>query len=112
MREGVRIAADLLEHPAFGPLAAQRVSPTDDELRNDDALDDWLLRVVQTSHHASSTCRMGAADNPAAVVDPHGRVYGVTGLRVADASIMPDCVRANTNYTCMAIGERIAELMR
>lgn len=112
MREGIRIAADLLANSAFRPLAAKRISPTDDQLSNDEALDDWLLRVVHTSHHVSSTCRMGAADNPAAVVDPHGRVYGVTGLRAADASIMPDCVRANTNYTCMAIGERIAALMR
>ena len=112
LRDGVRIAAELLGHPGFRPLAAQRISPTDDELRSDAALDDWLLRVVATSHHVSSTCRMGAAGNPAAVVDARGRVYGVTGLRVADASIMPDCVRANTNYTCMAIGERIAELMR
>ena len=112
LREGVRIAAELLEHPGFRALAAQRISPTDAELRSDAALDDWLSLVVATSHHVSSTCRMGAADNPAAVVDPRGRVYGVPGLRVADASIMPDCVRANTNYTCMAIGERIAELMR
>ena len=111
LREGVRIAAQLLEHSGFRPLAAQRISPADEELRSDAALDDWLTRTVATSHHSSSTCRMGAADNRAAVVDAHGRVYGVPGLRVADASIMPDCVRANTNYTCMAIGERIAELM-
>ena len=111
LRDGVRIAAELLEHSGFRPLAARRISPTAQELRSDAALDDWLMRVVATSHHSSSTCRMGAADNRAAVVDPHGRVYGVAGLRVADASIMPDCVRANTNCTCMAIGERIAELM-
>ena len=112
LREGVRIAVDLLQHPGFRPLAAQRIHPTDDELRRDAALDDWLLRTVSTSHHSSSTCRMGAAEDPRTVVDPHGRVHGLRGVRVADASIMPDCVRANTNYTCMAIGERIAELMR
>ena len=111
LREGVRMAVELLDHAGFRALAAQRLSPTDADLRSDAALDDWLLRTVATSHHSSSTCRMGAADNPAAVVDPDGRVYGVPGLRVADASIMPDCVRANTNYTCMAIGERIAERM-
>ena len=47
-----------------------------------------------------------------AVVDQHGRVHGLENLRVADAAIMPDCVRANTNITSMAIGERIADLMR
>ena len=112
LRDGVRIAAELLKHPGFRPLEVRRISPTDEELDSDGALDDWLLRVVATSHHSSSTCRMGAADNPDAVVDPRGRVHGVPGLLVADASIMPDCVRANTNLTCMAIGERMAEFIR
>ena len=54
---------------------------------------------------------MGPATDPLAVVDQYGKVHGVEGLRVADASIMPDCIRANTNATCMMIGERIADLM-
>ena len=112
MREAIRIAVDLVRHRSFQPLVAQRVSPGDAELRTDAALDEWLARVVATSHHVSSTCRMGCAGDPASVVDQEGRVYGLEGLRIADASIMPDCVRANTNYTCMAIGERIAEFMR
>ena len=112
MRESIRIAADLLRHRSFRPLVAERVSPTDAELGADAALDEWLLRVVQTSHHVSSTCRMGTSDDPESVVDQEGRVHGIGGLRIADASIMPDCVRANTNCTSMAIGERIAELMR
>ena len=55
---------------------------------------------------------MGLSSDSMAVVDHHGRVHGVDGLRGADASIMPDCVRANTNVTCMVIGERIADFMR
>ena len=112
MRESIRIAADLLRHRSFDPLVAERISPTDAELGADAALDEWLLRVVQTSHHVSSTCRMGNSDDPESVVDQEGRVHGIDGLRIADASIMPDCVRANTNCTSMAIGERIAEFMR
>jgi choline dehydrogenase len=54
---------------------------------------------------------MGPADDPMAVVDQNGRVHGLSGLRVADASIMPDCIRANTNVTTMMIGERIADLI-
>ena len=111
MREGVRIAIELLRHPSFRPLVAEVVNPTPAELASDAALDDWLLRTTATSHHVSSTCRMGAAGDPDSVVDQEGRVYGVDRLRVADASIMPDCVRANTNCTSMAIGERIAEFM-
>jgi choline dehydrogenase-like flavoprotein len=55
---------------------------------------------------------MGPPDDPLAVVDQHGRVHGLTGLRVADASIMPDLPRANTNLTAIMIGERIADWIR
>jgi choline dehydrogenase len=112
LRESVRLALDLSQHPAFRPIIAERVTPTDDDLVSDQTLDAWLLRTAATSHHSSSTCKMGPASDPMAVVDQFGKVYGVTGLRVADASIMPDCVRANTNLTSMVIGERIADLIR
>ncbi len=112
LREAIRIIIDLLNHEAFLNLVAERIGPTDAELETDEALDQWLMREVGTSHHVSSTCKMGHSSDSMAVVDQYGRVYGVEGLRVADASIMPDCVRANTNVTCMVIGERIADLIR
>ena len=52
----------------------------------------------------------GPASDPFAVVSQYGKLHGIDGLRVADASIMPDCVRANTNATAMLIGERMAAL--
>jgi choline dehydrogenase len=52
---------------------------------------------------------MGPDNDGMAVVDQYGRVHGIEGLRVADASIMPDCIRANTNLTTIMIGERIAD---
>jgi len=55
---------------------------------------------------------MGPATDPEAVVDNTGRVHGLSNLRVVDASIMPDCIRANTNVTTMVIGERISDLIR
>ena len=54
---------------------------------------------------------MGPESDPLAVVDQYARARGVEGLRVADASIMPDCIRANTNATSMMIGERVAEFV-
>ena len=69
MREGVRIAVELLRHASFRPLVAEVVNPTPAELASDAALDDWLLRTTATSHHVSSTCRMGAAGDPDSVVD-------------------------------------------
>ena len=72
----------------------------------DDALDSWMQREVVTAHHVSSTCKMGPASDPLAVVDQYGKVHGVEGLRICDASIMPDTVRANLNHTVIAIAER------
>ena len=112
LREAVRIIIDLIDHEAFKELIAERIGPTDADLVTDEALDKWMMREVSTSHHVSSTCKMGPSSDPMAVVDQYGKVHGVEGLRVADASIMPDCVRANTNVTSMVIGERVADFIR
>ncbi len=71
-----------------------------------------MLREVNSNSHISCTCKMGPASDPMAVVDQYGRVHGLEGLRVVDASIMPNCVRANINATVMMIGERMADLIR
>ena len=55
---------------------------------------------------------MGPASDPLAVVDQYGRVHGLENLRIADASIMPDCIRANTNATTIMIGERVADFLK
>ena len=111
MREGVRILLDMLEHEAFREIARGLLNISPSDTASDAALDDWMRRVVATSHHVSGTCKMGPDSDAAAVVDECGRVKGVEGLRVADASIMHDCIRANTNYTTMMIAERLADLM-
>ena len=88
------------------------MQPTYADLLSDDALDDWLRREATTGQHISGTCKMGQASDAMAVVDQHGRVHGIEGLRVVDASVMPDCIRANTNVTTMMIGERISDFIR
>ncbi len=108
LREAVRLCARLLEDPAYRDIVQQRTAPTDEELASDAALDAWLLRNVSTSYHISGTCKMGPAVDPMAVVDQYCRVHGLEGLRVTDASVMPDVVRANTNVTTIMIGERVA----
>lgn len=70
-----------------------------------------LANVVETAH-ACGSCRMGNPDDPDVVVDPEGRVLGIAGLRVADASVFPWVTRANTNLTAILVGEKIAEAMR
>jgi choline dehydrogenase len=111
LREALRLCLRLAEHPAFKEILGARIAPADEDLASDAALDQWMMREVSTTNHISGTCKMGPASDPTAVVDPHGRVHGLDGLRVADASIMPDCVRANTNATTMMIGERMADLI-
>ncbi len=64
---------------------------------------------VLTRHHSSGTCKVGPASDPMAVVDQYSRVHGVDGLRIVDASIKPDVVRANTNVTAIMIGKRVAD---
>ena len=112
LREAVRIIIDLIDGPEFKDLEPNRINPTYADLATDEALDRWMMRKVATSHHSSSTCKMGPGSDPMAVVDQHGKVHGIEGLRVADASIMPDCVRANTNVTCMVIGERVSDFIQ
>jgi len=74
--------------------------------------DDEILDATGASFHPSSTCAIGAESDPMAVVDPCCRVYAVEGLRVADASVMPNIVSANTNIPTIMIAERVAEFMR
>ena len=112
MREGVHLALKLAEKEEFKSIVEERIEPTDAEMESDDTLDDWLLREATTGQHISGTCKMGPASDPMAVVDQYGRAHGLEGLRVVDASVMPDCIRANTNVTTMMIGERIADFIR
>ncbi|HRW08774.1 MAG TPA: GMC family oxidoreductase N-terminal domain-containing protein [Caldilineaceae bacterium] len=111
-REAIRLAVELLDHPAYRAICDGIDNLTKEDLATDAALDAWILRTATTSHHSSSTCKMGPASDPLAVVDQFGKVHGLEGIRVADASIMPDCIRANTNVTTMVIGERIADFIR
>ena len=69
------------------------------------------MRSVGTTYHPVGTCRMGPASDTMAVVDAQLRVHGVEGLRVADASIMPDIIGGNTSAPSMMIGERAAAFL-
>lgn len=112
MREGVRLCARLLQHESYRHIVAERIMPSDQELATDEALDAWMRQQVTTTQHISGTCKMGAASDPMAVVSQYGRVHGLENLWIADASIMPDCIRANTNATTIMIAERVAEFIQ
>jgi choline dehydrogenase len=110
VRDGLRMAARLLESDAFKDVADRRIHPTDDILADDDALDLWIRQTVGTARHVSGTCKMGPDADPMAVVDQNCRVKGVQGLWVADASVMPRIPRSGgAHATVIMIGERVAD---
>jgi len=109
MRSMIDLALELGASRAFDALRGPLAQPEAPDLESPKALDEWLGRNVMTSHHPCGTARMGAASDPLAVVDATGRVHGVDGLRVVDASIMPDCPRVNINATTMMVALKIAD---
>lgn len=112
MRAIVRHALELAAQPSMRELLADPERVDGGELTasaaaRDDVLDTYLLDHVVSGQHISSTCRMGPASDPTAVVDELGRVHGTERLWVIDASIMPTCIRANTNAATMMLAEHI-----
>lgn len=106
---GLRTVREIGRSEALAEWYGEESLPGAD-VQDDDALRAYVRRNIRTYSHYSGTCRMGTDDG--AVVDPQLRVRGVEGLRVADASVMPTIVSANTNATVYAIAERAAELLR
>jgi choline dehydrogenase len=110
MRDVVRRLAELSAHPAISAIAGSiTFAETGLAMREvaalpTDALDALMLEQAGDSQHAAGTCRMTAYEDPRGVVDPDLSVKGIPGLRVADASIMPEDCRANTHFTCVMIG--------
>ncbi|MCH7626270.1 MAG: mycofactocin system GMC family oxidoreductase MftG [Chloroflexi bacterium] len=111
MRGAVRLCVEISQRPEYEGILVKRVAPDDEVLTDDDALDRWILQYVGTQHHSSGTCKMGPSSDSSAVVDQYCKVHGLDGLRVIDASVMPDVVRANTNATVIMIAERVADFI-
>jgi choline dehydrogenase-like flavoprotein len=109
MVAGFKTTRRLLEAPALRALQTADLFTAD--VRTDDDIRAVLRRRVDTVYHPVGTCKMGA-DDPLAVVDPSLRVYGVEGLRIADASVMPTLIGGNTNAPTIMIGEKAADMIR
>lgn len=107
---GVRAARRIAEEAPFRDWLVREVFPGPD-VQTDEDLSAAERAIHQTVYHVSGTCRMGAADDADAVVDPELRVRGVTGLRIADASVFPTLTAVNPVITIMMLAERAAELV-
>ena len=106
--EGVQMVRRIARQGPLSKLVAAELAPSGD---SDEAIRAHIRATAITVHHPLGTCRMGARDDAAAVVDDQLRVHGITGLRVVDASVMPDMVGGNINGPVIMIAERAADLI-
>lgn len=108
-RAGIRITREIMHQPALAPYTGREISPGA-EVRTDAEIDAFIRQRGETAYHPSCSCAMGYDDM--AVVDGQGRVHGIEGLRVVDASIMPEIVTGNLNAPTIMIAEKIADAIR
>ncbi len=108
--KGVKIGRRIMDAPPFSALAPTELYTAD--ARGDEALRHEIRKRADTIYHPVGTCRMGAADDRGAVVDPSLKVRGCEGLYVVDASVMPSLVGGNTNAPTIMIAEKAADMLR
>ncbi len=111
LRAGVRMARDIAAQPAMAKYIAREIAPGTDKA-SDAEIDAHIRATSITVHHPLGTCRMGLDSDNTAVVDQELRVRGTVGLRVVDASVMPDLVCGNINVPIVMIAEKAADLIR
>jgi choline dehydrogenase len=107
LRAGVRLTREILAQPALDDVRGEELNPGV-SVTCDEALDAWIRQGVETCYHPVGTCRMGR-DPRTSVVDARGRVHGLRGLRVIDASIMPGIVSGNTNAPVIMMAEKLSD---
>lgn len=111
LRQGMRLAREIGEQAPLRPFIAKEIAPGPENW-SDAAIDAHIRATGITVHHPAGTCRMGRRDDPMAVVDPELRLIGARGLRVVDASVMPDLVGGNINAAVIMIAEKAASFIR
>ncbi len=107
-RSCIRLTREIFGQEAFEGLSGREIAPGPD-VRSDEEIDAFICAEVESAYHPCGTCRMGASDDPMAVVDPECRVIGVEGLRVIDSSIIPRITNGNLNGPSLLIGEKGAD---
>ncbi|MCA2008564.1 choline dehydrogenase [Tritonibacter mobilis] len=107
-RKCVRLTREIFAQDAMKPYLKHEIQPGSD-LQTDDEIDGFLREHVESAYHPCGTCKMGAVDDPMAVVDPECRVIGVEGLRVADSSIFPRITNGNLNGPSIMTGEKASD---
>jgi choline dehydrogenase len=111
MLAGIRLARKIAEQDPLRSWVARELAPGPDATTDAELLD-YVHHTHNTVYHPAGTAKMGAVDDPMAVLDPELRVKGVDRLRVVDASAMPKLPAVNPNITVMAMAEKCADLVR
>ncbi|MBN16007.1 MAG: choline dehydrogenase [Pelagibacterium sp.] len=107
-RHCIRLTREIFAQPAFDPYRGKEILPGE-AVQSDDALDAHIRDHAESAYHPCGTCRMGQSDDPMAVVDPHCKVIGVEGLRVADSSVFPRITNGNLNAPSIMVGEKASD---
>ncbi|MCA0938752.1 choline dehydrogenase [Salipiger pacificus] len=107
-RTCIRLTREIFGQEAFAPYRGHEIQPGD-AVQTDEDLNDFIREHAESAYHPCGSCRMGAASDPMAVVDPECRVIGVEGLRVADSSIFPQITNGNLNAPSIMTGEKASD---
>ncbi|KPA22097.1 Oxygen-dependent choline dehydrogenase [Shimia sp. SK013] len=107
-RAALRLTREIFAQDAMKPFVKHEIQPGE-VLQSDDELDGFIRQHAESAYHPCGTCKMGAVDDPSAVVDPECRVIGVDGLRVADSSIFPRITNGNLNGPSIMTGEKASD---
>jgi 4-pyridoxate dehydrogenase len=111
IRDGLKLVRRMTQTPPLSAFVARELAPGS-AVQNDDELEAYIRATAATAHHPLGTCRMGLESDDMAVVNRELRVRGVDGLRVVDASVMPDLVGGNINAPVIMIAEKAADMIR
>jgi choline dehydrogenase len=107
-RACIRLTREVIAQKALEPFRAEEIQPGS-AVQSDEQIDDFIRQHCESAYHPTGTCKMGAVDDPTAVVDPECRVIGIDNLRVADSSIMPQVTNGNLNAPTLMIGEKASD---
>jgi choline dehydrogenase len=110
LREGVKMTRDLAGTASLNAICGDEYTPGS-SVRTDSEINAWIRHTAETIYHPVGTCRMGVAGDLNAVVDDKLKVFGLPGLRVVDASVMPTLVSGNTNAPTIMIAEKAADML-
>ncbi|UUM32034.1 choline dehydrogenase [Vibrio japonicus] len=109
-RDCIRLTREILMQPAMDEYRGEEIQPGMD-IQSDEAIDEWVKENVESAYHPSCSCKIGAEDDPMAVLDEMCRVRGIQGLRVVDSSIFPTIPNGNLNAPTIMVAERATDMI-